>query len=213
MQTRRDFTKLVFTGVLGGSTLLTLSSWVQQLWAATRRVLPAGTERRTLISENPANLDASNLTLTPLEQFETMGPTDRVLDLATWRLEITGKLVTPVSLTYAQITALPPIEKNVLLICPGFFAIQGRWKGFSLRTILQQANLDRMATHVVFEETGGKTATYPIADVLSGKVFLAYEVNGVPLPRKHGFPLRVVAEDYYGSEWVKYVSKVRVERV
>ena len=213
MQTRRDFTKLAFAGVLSNSALLALSSWMQRLWAATRRVLPAGTERRTLIHENPASLDASNLPLTPLEQFETMGPTDRVLDLATWRLEITGKLATPVSLTYAQITALPPIEKNVLLICPGFFAIQGRWKGFSLQTIFQPWKLDRTAANVVFEEAGGKTATYPVADVLSGKVFLAYEVNGVPLPRKHGFPLRVVAEDYYGSEWVKYVSKVRVEGV
>lgn len=213
MQTRRDFAKLAFAGVLAGSGFVTLSSWTQRLWAAARRVLPAGTERRSLIHENPANLDASNLTLTPLEQFETMGPTNRVLDLATWRLEITGKVVTPLSLTYAQVTALPPIEKNVLLICPGFFAIQGRWKGFALQTILQQANLDRTATHVVFEETGGKAATYPVADVLSGKVFLAYQVNGVPLPQKHGFPLRVVAEDYYGSEWVKYVSTVRAERV
>ena len=51
-----------------------------------------------------------------------------------------------------------------------------------------------------------------MADILSDKVFLAYEVNGKALPRKHGFPLRVVAEDHYGSEWVKYVDKITVER-
>jgi sulfoxide reductase catalytic subunit YedY len=43
-------------------------------------------------------------------------------------------------------------------------------------------------------------------------VFLATHVNGTVLPRKHGFPLRVVAEGYYGSEWVKYVGKLTVER-
>ena len=43
--------------------------------------------------------------------------------------------------------------------------------------------------------------------------FLAYGVNGKTLPKKHGFPLRVVAEGYYGSDWVKYVYKVSVDTV
>lgn len=58
---------------------------------------------------------------------------------------------------------------------------------------------------------GGRTASYPLADILSDKIFLVYQVNGKDLPRRHGFPLRVVAEDYYGSDWVKYVTKVSVE--
>jgi len=212
MQTRRHFARLVFGAALGGSSLLALSSWTRWLWAATRKILAAGTDRKSLIHEDPAKLDATNLNLTPLEQFETMGPTNRVVDLAEWRLEITGQVGQPLSVTYTQLTALPPIERNVLMICPGVFANHGRWKGISLQSILQQANFDRTASSVAFEEKGGKSADYPIADVLSGKVFLAYEVNGTPLPRKHGFPLRVVAEDYYGAEWVKYVSRVRVQK-
>ena len=212
MQTRRHFARLVFGAALGGSSLLVLSSWTRWLWAATRKMLAAGTDRKSLIHEDPATLDATNLVLTPLEEFETMGPTNRVVDLAEWRLEVTGQVGQSLSFTHAQLTALPPTERNVLMICPGVFANHGRWKGISLQNILQQANFDRTASSVAFEEKGGKSASYPIADVLSGKVFLAYEVNGTPLPRKHGFPLRVVAEDYYGAEWVKYVSTVRVEK-
>ena len=212
MHTRRHFARLVFGAALGGSSLLALSSWTRWLWAATRKMLAAGTDRKSLIHEDPATLDATNLVLTPLEEFETMGPTNRVVDLAEWRLEVTGQVRQPLSFTYAQLIALPPTERNVLMICPGVFANHGRWKGISLQDILQQANFDRTASSVAFEEKGGKSASYPIADVLSGKVFLAYEVNGTPLPRKHGFPLRVVAEDYYGAEWVKYVSTVRVEK-
>lgn len=212
MQTRRHFAKLAFGGVLGGGAVLALSSWTRWLWAAARKVLAAETDRKTLIHEDPATLDATNLEITPLEEFETMGPTNRVVDPADWRLEITGQVGQPLSFSYAQLTALPSIERNVLLICPGVFANHGRWKGISLQNILQQANFDRTASRVAFEEKGGKSASYPIADVLSGKVFLAYQVNGLPLPRKHGFPLRVVAEDYYGAEWVKYVSRVRVEK-
>ena len=66
-------------------------------------------------------------------------------------------------------------------------------------------------THIIVSGPQGsyeKAEKFPIADVRLDKVFLAYQVNGVDLPQKHGFPLRIVAEDYYGSEWVKYVYKV-----
>ena len=51
-------------------------------------------------------------------------------------------------------------------------------------------------------------AAFLLEDVRSGKVFLAWQVNGEPLPEKHGFPLRVIAEDYYGARWLKYVDTV-----
>jgi sulfoxide reductase catalytic subunit YedY len=141
-----------------------------------------------------------------------MGPTDRAVDLATWRLDVSGKVTRPLRLTYSQLTALPPIEREVLLICPGFFANHGRWRGCSIRGLLQQADFDRTAAGVLIEANGRKAARFPLADILSDKIFLAYQVNGTALPRKHGFPLRVVAEDYYGSDWVKYVEKITVER-
>jgi len=108
MQTRRHFARLVFGAALGGSSLLALSSWTRWLWAATRKMLAAGTDRKSLIHEDPATLDATNLVLTPLEEFETMGPTNRVVDLAEWRLEVTGRVGQPLSFTYAQLIALPP---------------------------------------------------------------------------------------------------------
>ncbi len=42
------------------------------------------------------------------------------------------------------------------------------------------------------------------------KILLAYGVNDTPLPQKHGFPLRLVLEDHYGYEWVKYVDEIVV---
>ena len=52
--------------------------------------------------------------------------------------------------------------------------------------------------------------TFSIDYVIAGEVFLAYEVNGVPLPRKHGYPLRIVAGDYYGDDWIKYVYEMKI---
>ena len=212
MDTRRSFIQWLFGSLLGSGVLLgPLLSAMPRAWAASRKVLAKGTKRESLIQENPAALDTTNLEITPLEAFGTMGPTDRVVDLAAWRLEVTGKVKRPLSLTYAQLIALPAIEREVLLICPGVFANHGRWKGFSLAGLLRQADLDRNARRVTIETRGQKTARFPLADILTDKIFLAYQVNGKELPRKHGSPLRVVAEDYYGSDWVKYVDRISVE--
>jgi DMSO/TMAO reductase YedYZ molybdopterin-dependent catalytic subunit len=213
MKTRRTFVTLAFGGVLGvGFLLRPFFSALQWAWAASRRVLAKGTKRESLIHDNPATLDTTNLEITPLEDFGTMGPTDQFVDREKWRLEVSGQVKQPLAMTLSQLTALPSIEKEVLLICPGFFANHGRWRGVSIGRMLHQAEFDRAAARVTIEARGGKTAKYPLADVLSDRVFLAYQVNGRELPQKHGFPLRVVAEDYYGSEWVKYVDRITVER-
>ncbi|MGD8209346.1 MAG: molybdopterin-dependent oxidoreductase [Desulfobacterales bacterium] len=41
----------------------------------------------------------------------------------------------------------------------------------------------------------------------------SFGVNGQALPKKQGYPLRVVAEDYHGSVWVKYVNRVKLENI
>ena len=72
------------------------------------------------------------------------------------------------------------------------------------------------ATHVTVAGPQGPqalTQRYPMEDVLEDKVFLAHHVNERPLHRKHGFPLRSVAEGYYGYDWIKYVSTLTVDKV
>ena len=84
METRRSFMRWAFGSLLGGSVLLDpLLSAMQRAWAASRKILAKGTKRESLIQENPAALDTTNLEITPLEEFGTMGPTDKVVDLAT----------------------------------------------------------------------------------------------------------------------------------
>ena len=213
MKTRRSFLRAGLASIFGGGFLVSSPvAAIRWAWAASRKILAKGTRRESLIHENPAALDTTNLEITPLEDFGTMGPTTLVVDPTTWRLEVAGQVRRPLRLTYAQITALPSIEREVLLICPGFFANHGRWKGVSIKGLLEQAEFDRAAAHIVIEAKGGKTARFPLADTLSEKVFLAYQVNGKTLPRKHGFPLRAVAADTYGSDWVKYVEKITVEK-
>jgi sulfoxide reductase catalytic subunit YedY len=213
MYNRRQFIKLMM-GLFVGMGLLfnTLARGVQIVFAKVKKIiLPKGTRMDTLVGKNPANLDTRNLDLTPVQEFETMGLDDHDVHLKKWQLEIDGQVRRSLRLTYNQIVEMPSIERNVLLICPGVFAYHARWKGISVAKILERAGLNSGVTDVTFSGPDGryeKSERFPIADILSDKVFLAYSVNDSVLPKKHGFPLRVVAEDYYGGDWVKYVYRV-----
>ena len=213
MEKRRQFIKLLLGFFAGIGVLFSpLAAGIRLVWAKAKKIiLPKGTRMETLIGKNPADLDTQNLDLTPLEELETMGLSDHHVNLNKWQLEIDGDVHQPLKLTYDQIIEMPSIERNVLLICPGFFAYHARWKGISVAKLLETAQVDSGVTQIVFtgpQRTYERTEKFPIEDIRSDKVFLAYNVNDNPLPKKHGFPLRVVAEDYYGGEWVKYVFKV-----
>lgn len=213
MKTRRQFIKFSVKFISGLVTFFgTIGGWFEKVYAQTKRILvPKGTDLRSLRSENPATLDTRNLEVRPLEEFETMGQTDHEVDLKSWRLSISGNVATPTRLAFDRILELPSIERKVLMICPGVFTNHGNWKGISLMKVLNIAGIKTDTTHIVVSGPQGsyeKIEKFPIADIRSDKVFLAYQVNGVKLPQQHGFPLRIVAEDYYGDDWVKYVYKI-----
>jgi sulfoxide reductase catalytic subunit YedY len=106
---------------------------------AQKIILPKDTNMETLSQKNPALLDTRNLEPTPLKNFRTMGDSNYSVDLNAWRLEVTGRINTPLRLTYSQLLTLSSIERNVLLICRGFFANHGRWKGISMGKLLEKA--------------------------------------------------------------------------
>jgi sulfoxide reductase catalytic subunit YedY len=218
METRRHFIRRVL-GCLGlaGFLFSPFSILVRSALAQAKKIiLPKETKRESLVTRNPADLDTQNLEITPLQDFQTMGPTDHKVDLGTWRLEVKGHVKTPLDLTYKQITSLPSVERDVLLICPGVFANHGRWKGISMSALLKMVKAEEGVTHVTVRGPRGaseKVERFSIEEILSNKVFLSYQVNGQILPQKHGFPLRVVAEDHYGYEWVKYVDQITIEKI
>jgi sulfoxide reductase catalytic subunit YedY len=207
---RRRFIQKIMAaaGVCLGAGLTTVG-WARSI--IVRIVLPAGTDPTRLQNKVPRELDTRNLSVTPIKKFGTMGQTDVVLDPKTWRLEVKGAVKRPQRLTYGRLLKMPPVEKKVLLICPGVFSLNARWRGVSLKRLLKLAGARGDLTSVVISGPPGDSATtkrFTRQEIERGDVFLATHVNGRALPRKHGFPLRVVARDRYGHDWVKYVSTV-----
>src|SRR4030043_1131508 len=206
MWTRRKLIKTLFWASLSSLVLHPLSI----CWAKTKRLLPKGLPKNQLLNMNPADIDNRDLEVDPLNQFGTMGPTDVAVDLKAYRLKVSGKVGRPLSLSYDQILKYHSLTETVLLICPGFFANNGRWTGVSLKSLIQEAQIKKEAQYIDIVGAHEKRVRIPLKDLDRKKIFLAYRVNDETLPQKHGFPLRLVYEDAYGFDWVKYVDEVVV---
>lgn len=94
------------------------------------------------------------------------------------------------------------------------------WRGVSLGDVLRAAGIQPEGAHVAFEglddvEREGKTFSFggsiPLDKALADEVLLAYDMNGVPLPPEHGYPLRVIVPGYIGARSVKWVRRIRVQ--
>jgi sulfoxide reductase catalytic subunit YedY len=184
------------------------SKFASILWAQTKKILPKGFKRDELKDMNPAEIDSRNLEIDPLNQFGTMGPTDVTINLKAYRLKVKGKVGHPLSLSYDEILKYPSIKEAVLLICPGFFSNNGRWTGVHLKSLLQEVQIKKEAQYVDIHGAHGKGIRIPLKTIDQKRILLAYQVNGEILPQKHGFPLRLVYEDAYGYDWIKYVDEI-----
>jgi sulfoxide reductase catalytic subunit YedY len=182
--------------------------FIPNSWA--KELLPRGFSKNQMINMNPAEIDNRNLEIDPLSQFGTMGPTDISVDIRTYRLKISGEVAQPLSLAYDDILKYPSVTENVLLICPGFFANNGRWTGVHLKALLQKARIKNEAKYIDIKGSQGKVIKISREDIYRKKIFLAYRVNDELLPQRHGYPLRLVFEDAYGSDWVKFVDEIVV---
>lgn len=132
-----------------------------------------------------------------------------------WRLLITGQVKHPFTLTYADFLSSPSVEAMVTLECidtlPGGSTISNAvWQGLPLKNLLEGAGLEAGAVDVVFHAADGYSDSIPVSRVMKGDVLLAHSMNGVALPRDHGYPLRVIAPGLYGIKNVKWLTEIEV---
>jgi len=135
----------------------------------------------------------------------------QVIDPATYRLNVSGKVANPLELTYDQIRCLPGATASTRLICPGVFIDNASWTGVPLKTILDLAGMQAGAEELVLVSADGYRTNVTLKDALEKNGFLAYEVNGQVLPILHGFPIRAVFPDMEGNRWIKWLVEIQVK--
>ena len=233
---RRAFLTTCSRAGLGVATLATLPRWARAGLGATaphgvivRNEWPehweteVGTLARNWITANPTFFVRSHLDAPSI-------------DPGTWRLEVTGLVDHPLTLSLDLVRALPHVERVHTLECAGNgrgllhpastsgtqwergAVGNARWGGVTLATLLERAGVAGGARHVWFEAADRA----PLAKVppflrsipiekAKADTFLAWTMNGAPLPRLHGAPLRAIVPGWYGMASTKWVTRIRLE--
>ena len=132
------------------------------------------------------------------------------IDFASYRLSVTGLVENPISFTYDELRCMPKVTDDPNLACRGFFDDVASWSGVLLSDILEQAKPIEGAERVILISADGYQADISLGVAMDGESFLAYELEGQPLPILHGFPLRAVIPSREGLYWVKWLVEIQV---
>jgi DMSO/TMAO reductase YedYZ molybdopterin-dependent catalytic subunit len=207
--------------------------------ARAQDVVVPGKERmivrslRYLDLEMPAHLLES--WITPVELFYVRNHLAQPsVNLAEWRLAVTGEVERPLELTLDDLRRFEPSSVVNTLECAGngrafhrprVAGIQwargavgnARFSGPRLADVLRRAGVKKTGRHVLFDgldDPPGLVPDFrrsiPIEKVLDADTLLAIEMNGAPLRIEHGFPVRAVVPGWLGAASVKWLVEVRV---
>ena len=153
---------------------------------------------------------------TPLAQHYRIdiNTTPPQIDVASWRLRISGLVESPLVWTIDDIRSQPPMNQFITLACISNF-IGGdligtqRWTGASLKPLLAQMQLRSNATHLKLRSADGFYEVVALDTIRSDdRVMLTYAWDGLPLAASHGFPLRIYIPDRYGMKQPKWIQSI-----
>ena len=191
---------------------------------------PAPTpERRTL---DIRKIDGP---FTPADQFFTTQHLGHpVIDPATFTLHVSGLVERPKSFSLADLRKMRSVELAFGFECSGNrrplqgLSSNGRWTGVPLKAVLDQTGVKPEAREFVFfgADHGDEDVDFrgqihkvdqqfgrslPREKALSSEPLLAYALNGEPLTRHQGFPLRLLVPGWYGVAHVKWLSNIHLQ--
>ena len=132
---------------------------------------------------------------------------------ADWRVSVTGLVATPLSLSLADIRAMPQRTQITRHDCVEGWSAIGQWTGVPLRRVLEAAGLKDSARYIVFRcaDRIGAADYYEsvdLTDALHPQTILAWALNDAVLPIANGAPLRLRVERQLGYKQAKYVHGI-----
>ena len=221
---------------LGAAALGTAALAQGGLWAAVEgeKVIPFVVNPPANNNNNNApravlNWDQLTSWTTPEDQyFAVQHYNVPEIDPSAWKLDIAGLVSKPRSFSLQDLRARPRKEHMLTIECSGNPPAGGlvaneKWTGTPLAPILKEAGIQPAGIEVVFFASDSGTekirdAEYPqnfarslsIDDAERNNVLLGYELNGKPLPKTHGGPVRLIVPGWYGVCWVKWINRIEV---
>ena len=138
-----------------------------------------------------------------------------VVDVGSWKLTIDGDVENELSFTFDDLTKMNVVEHDITMTCVsnevgGDLVGAARWLGVPLKDLLDRAGVGSKADQILSTAVDGFTISTPLEVALDGRnTLVAFGMNGQPLPREHGFPVRLVTPGIYGYVGsTKWLSKL-----
>lgn len=155
--------------------------------------------------------------ITPNDLFYcvTKNVIDPRVDSDLWHLEVTGLVQNRATWRLEDLKGFSTIEQETTLMCisngldAGLIS-NALWKGLALRDLLDQAAPLSHAARVRLHGVDNYTDTIPLEKAMDPATLLAYKMNGVRLPHRHGYPLRVIVPGYFGEKHVKWLTRIEL---
>jgi DMSO/TMAO reductase YedYZ molybdopterin-dependent catalytic subunit len=155
--------------------------------------------------------------ITPNEQFYcvTKNVVDPRVNVHLWHLEINGLVENPHVYRFDDLRAIRSVEQETTLMCISNGLDAGLisntvWKGVPMHDLLDLAVPLSHAAKVRLWGVDNYTDTIPLEKAMDPATLVVYEMNGVPLPHRHGYPARVIVPGYFGEKHVKWLTRIEL---
>ena len=211
--TRRDFFRRMGVGTIG---LGFGGSIVEGIYQSAEAL--SSEEAHALLMKGTVNfMGFMAKEITPSSEFyiTTYSSNVPTIHANTFALRIEGLVEKPYTLTMKDLEEMKDKTEFVTLQCIGN-PVGGNsignalWDGVTLRKIIEKAVPKGGIVKTVFYSEDGYADSIPYSLSLSDDVFLAFKMNGVDLPKVHGYPLRAIVPGIYGMKNVKWLSKIEL---
>jgi sulfite oxidase len=208
---RREFLErsaVILGGAAAVLALLSLEPTIAGI--AARKLFPF---------RKPAGLRVAGITdlVTAPQRFYVM---DKVLEAPTlqsdtWKLPVRGLVDRPLELDYTTLLTLPRTNRYITCECVdntvgGEKMSTAYWSGVPVTYLLNRVGARGDA--VVFHGADVYDESIPVAELREADAFIAFGMNGETLPRRHGYPARLILPGVYGFKSVKWLTGMTVVR-
>jgi DMSO/TMAO reductase YedYZ molybdopterin-dependent catalytic subunit len=145
----------------------------------------------------------------------TKNVVDPRVNVHLWHLEVNGLVQNPTTYRFQDLEGFPMVEQETTLMCisngldAGLMS-NALWKGMALRDLIDPASPLSDAARVRLHGVDNYTDTIPLEKALEPNTLIAFEMNGVALPHRHGYPARVVVPGYFGEKHVKWLTRIEL---
>lgn len=131
------------------------------------------------------------------------------IPLNEWRLIIDGDVESPAELTWEDFLALPQTEDTSDFHCVTTWSkLNMNWKGVRLLDLAALVQPHETATHILCYGYDEYTTNVSLEEALKPDVLLVHTVEGQPLPKEHGGPVRMITPQLYAWKGSKWISRI-----